>query len=58
MSFRKKLVLKNFAVSVISLEDINSPFPIPAADNFMAISLLHRCHYRYNGVRQGIGTIR
>jgi len=62
MSFRKKLVLKNFVVSVISLEDINSPFLIPAADNFMTISLSHRCHYRYtavcSAVQQGIGTIR
>lgn len=39
MSFRKKFVLKNFAVPVGFLEDINSPFLIPAADNFMTISL-------------------
>ena len=44
MSFRKKLVLKNFAVPILSLEYTGIPFVIPTADNFMTVSLLHRCH--------------
>jgi hypothetical protein len=62
MSFRKKLVLKNFAVPIISLEDINTPFCDTRSrqfyDHFAVTPLSYRYTAVYSAVQKGIGTIR
>lgn len=62
MSFRKKLVLKNFAVPIISFENINSPFCDTRSrqfyDHFAVTPLSDGNTAVCSAVQQGIGTIR
>ncbi len=62
MSFRKKLVLKNFAVPILSFEFTGIPFCDTHSrqfyDHFAVTSLSHRSTVVFSAVQQGIGTIR